>query len=376
MKTIGVGVIGWGFMGKTHTQALRSIPLFYPGAGFEIALRCVCARHPENAREGARAAGFEHATDDYRRLLARDDIDVVSICTPNDQHEAMAVAALRAGKHVMIDKPLAVTVEGAERIAAEAARSGAFTRVMFNSRFLPATLRARQLVDEGRIGNVLTFNARYLHSGSIDPDKPIGWKQQAQGGVLLDLGSHALDLLTWLAGYPRRVFGSTFTLYGDRPTRDGGRERTLAEDHVQALLQMPGGAVGCVEASKIATGSNDELTLELRGTKGALRFDSMDINYLYFYDNTLPEADFGGDRGFTRIESVARYPAPGGKFLPPKNSLGWERGHTHCYYTFLDAVARGVRPEGCDVAEAARLQRLMADIRRSEALGTWVSVEE
>ena len=96
MATIGVGVIGWGFMGKTHTQALRSIPLYYPGAGFDIALRCVCARHWENAREGARAAGFEHFTDDYRELLAREDIDVVAICTPNDQHEEMAVALDRA----------------------------------------------------------------------------------------------------------------------------------------------------------------------------------------------------------------------------------------------------------------------------------------
>ena len=375
MATIGVGVIGWGFMGRTHTQALRSIPLYYPGAGFEIALKCLCSGHLENARAGAKAAGFESCTDDYRALLAREDIDVVSICTPNDRHEEMALAALRAGKHVYIDKPLAVTAESAERIAAAARESGAFTRVVFNCRYLPATLRAKQLVEEGRIGRVLTFSARYLHSGSIDPNKPIGWKQQTQGGVLLDLGSHALDLLTWLAGYPKRGLCRTFTLYPQRPTRDGGVERALSEDHVQMLLELPGGAVGGVEASKIATGSNDELTLELRGTRGALRFDSMDPNYLYFYDNTLPEAAYGGERGFTRIESVARYPAPGGVFLPPKNSVGWDRGHIHCYYTFLDAVSRGVEP-GCGIAEAARLQRLMEGLRRSAENGAWVDLED
>lgn len=375
MKIIGVGVIGWGFMGKTHTQALRNIALFYPGIDFQIKLRCICSRRLEKAQEAAQLAGFESYTDDYRELLARKDIDVVSICTPNDQHEAMAIAAIQAGKHVYIDKPLAVTSESAGRIAAAAAAANVFTQMVFNNRFTPAVLRAKQLVDEGRIGEVLTFNARYLHSGSIDPNRPIGWKQQMQGGVLLDLGSHALDLLTWMIGYPQKVFCKMRTLYADRPTRDGGREQALSEDHVAMLLEMPNGAVGSVEASKIATGANDELTLEIRGEKGALKWNSMDSNYVYFYDQTLPEAAYGGMRGFTQIESVARYPAPGGQFLPPKNSLGWDRGHLHCYYTFLDAVAHGRQPEN-SVQDGARLQCLMDRIRLSAETGEWVKAEE
>lgn len=374
MKIIGVGVIGWGFMGKTHTQALRNIALFYPGIDFQIKLRCICSRRLEKAEEAARLAGFESYTDDYRELLARKDIDVVSICTPNDQHEAMAIAAIQAGKHVYIDKPLAVTSQSAGRIAAAAATANVFTQMVFNNRFTPAVLRAKQLVDEGRIGEVLTFSARYLHSGSIDPNRPIGWKQQMQGGVLLDLGSHALDLLTWMIGYPQKVFCKMRTLYADRPTKDGGREQALSEDHVAMLLEMPNGAVGSVEASKIATGANDELTLEIRGEKGALKWNSMDSNYVYFYDQTLPEAAYGGMRGFTQIESVARYPAPGGQFLPPKNSLGWDRGHLHCYYTFLDAVAHGRQPEN-SVQDGARLQCLMDRIRLSAETGEWVKAE-
>ncbi len=374
MKIIGVGVIGWGFMGKTHTQALRNIALFYPGIDFQIKLRCICSRRLEKAEEAARLAGFESYTDDYRELLARKDIDVVSICTPNDQHEAMAIAAIQAGKHVYIDKPLAVTSQSAGRIAAAAATANVFTQMVFNNRFTPAVLRAKQLVDEGRIGEVLTFSARYLHSGSIDPNRPIGWKQQMQGGVLLDLGSHALDLLTWMIGYPQKVFCKMRTLYADRPTKDGGREQALSEDHVAMLLEMPNGAVGSVEASKIATGANDELTLEIRGEKGALKWNSMDSNYVYFYDQTLPEAAYGGMRGFTQIESVARYPAPGGQFLPPKNSLGWDRGHLHCYYTFLDAVAHGRQPEN-SVQDGARLQCLMDRIRLSAETGEWVTAE-
>ena len=374
MKIIGVGVIGWGFMGKTHTQALRNIALFYPGIDFQIKLRCICSRRLKKAEEAARLVGFESYTDDYRELLARKDIDVVSICTPNDQHEAMAIAAIQAGKHVYIDKPLAVTSQSAGRIAAAAATANVFTQMVFNNRFTPAVLRAKQLVDEGRIGEVLTFSARYLHSGSIDPNRPIGWKQQMQGGVLLDLGSHALDLLTWMIGYPQKVFCKMRTLYADRPTKDGGREQALSEDHVAMLLEMPNGAVGSVEASKIATGANDELTLEIRGEKGALKWNSMDSNYVYFYDQTLPEAAYGGMRGFTQIESVARYPAPGGQFLPPKNSLGWDRGHLHCYYTFLDAVAHGRQPEN-SIQDGARLQCLMDRIRLSAETGEWVTAE-
>ena len=372
MKTIGIGVIGWGFMGKTHVQALRNLPLFYPNAGFAVALRCVCARHIENAREAAAMAGFEDYTDDYRALLAREDIDVVSVCTPNDLHEEMVIAALRAGKHVYIDKPLAVTADSAERIAAAAESAPGFTRMVFNNRYFPSMLRAKQLVEEGRVGRVLAFNARYLHSGSIDPDKPIGWKQGLQGGALLDMGVHALDLVTWLVGYPRRVLCKTFTLYPERPTPGGGRTRDLSEDHVQMMLELEGGALGSVEASKIATGSNDDLMLDIRGDRGAITWNAMDPNYLYFFDNTLPEAPYGGLRGFTRIECVGRYPAPGGKFLPPKSSVGWERGHLHCYYTFLDAVARGERPAENTAADGARMQRLLEECFRSNAEDRWV----
>ena len=373
MKTIGVGLIGWGFMGRTHAHALQSIPLFYPGADFRVRRVCVCSRRAEMARQAAQDAGFERWTDDYRQLLTDPEIDAVSVCTPNELHEEMVVALLKAGKHVYVDKPLAVTAESADRIAAAARESKAFTRMVFNNRYFPSTLRARALVDEGRIGEILSFQARYLHSGSIDPDKPIGWKQGAQGGVLLDLGSHALDLLTDWAGWPTRVFCASRRLYDERPTKDGGVEKNLSEDHLLATLRLENGALGTLEASKIASGADDELTIELRGTKGALRWNAMEPNYVYFYDRTKPECALGGDRGWTQIESVARYAAPGGAFLPPKNAIGWDRGHIHCYYTFLDAIAHD-RDPGDGVADGARLQRLMEALKRSDELERWVEV--
>lgn len=371
MKTIKIGIIGWGFMGRTHAHALRAMPLFYPGAGFRAEIAGICSRRLEKAREAAEELNVPYYTDDYRQLLAREEIDAVSVCTPNALHEEIALAALKAGKHLYIDKPLADTAQGARRIADQAEKSGVFTRMVFNNRYLPVTLRARELVDQGRIGRVLSFEGRYLHSGSIDPNKPIGWKQTLQGGVLLDLGSHVLDLITWLCGYPEAVFCAQRTLYDTRPTREGGATRDLSDDQTLMLLRLPGGAMGQVEASKIATGANDELTVEIRGEKGALAFDLMQPNYLRFYDNTRPEAPLGGERGFQLIETVARYPAPGGTFLPPKNSIGWDRGHLHCYYTFLDCLARGAAPDN-GVGEGARLQMLMERAAQSAAQGRWV----
>lgn len=373
MKKIGIAIVGWGFMGRTHAHAVRSMPLFYPDAGFEAEIRCVCSRRIDMARAGARDLSCARYTDDYREILTMDDIDVVSICTPNNKHAEMAIAFMRAGKHIYIDKPLSVTSDEAAEIARVAAETGVFTRVAFNNRFLPATLRARELINEGKIGNILTLSAKYLHSGSINPEKPIGWKQQAQGGVILDLGSHALDLLTWLCGYPARVFCAKRALYSERPTKTGDIERDLSEDHAIMTLEMPNGALGFMECGKISTGANDELSFEIRGDKGALAFDLMQPNYLEFYDNTLPERALGGERGFVKIESVGRYPAPGGGFLPPKNTLGWDRGHTHCYFTFLNSVARGETAE-CDIAEAAKLQELMGDALISASEGRWVAV--
>ena len=141
---------------------------------------------------------------------------------------------------------------------------------------------------------------------------------------------------------------------------------------IKELLGMATG--GQVRDSVLAFLNNsayDELTFEIRGDKGAMLWNAMDANYLYFYDNTCPEGPYGGLRGFTAIESVGRYPAPGGKFLPPKSGIGWERGHTHCYYTFLDAVAHG-RDPGCTIADGARLQRLMDELRQSAGTGKWV----
>ena len=270
---------------------------------------------------------------------------------------------------------MAVTLDSARRIAAAARESGAYSQMVMNNRFLPATMRAKQLAEEGALGEIIGFHAQYLHSGSVDEARPIGWKQEAQGGVILDLASHALDLVTDICGFPKRVMCAANTLYASRPTKTGGVETDLAEDHAILTLRMPNGALGTVEASKIATGTNDEMGFEIYGKKGALKFDLMEPGWLWYFDNTVPEAPLGGRRGFTRIECMARYPAPAGTFLPPKNAIGWDRGHIHCYYSFLDCVAHGKAPRP-SIEDGLKLQAVLAAAADSARTGDWTDVPE
>lgn len=373
MKEIRVAVIGWGFMGRTHTHSLRAIPLMYPGIDFKPVLTCVCSRREEPLIDAVKAVGFERYTTDWKTLVNDPEIDVVSICTPNEQHEEMAIAFLNAGKHVYIDKPLAVTYESAMKIEEAAKKSASLTQMVMNNRFLPATMRAKELYEEGALGEIIGFHARYLHSGSIDEKKPAGWKQLGQGGVILDLLSHALDLVLNLTPAPKEVFCATNTLYGTRPVKDGSISNDISEDHALMTLRLTNGAIGTIEASKIATGTNDELSFEIYGKKGAVKFELMEPGWLWYFDNTVREAPLGGTRGWTRIECMGRYPSPAGTFLPPKNAVGWDRGHIHSYYSFLDCVAHGKTPSP-SISDGAFLQKMLHLAHLSAQTGTWQSV--
>ena len=354
MTHIGIGVIGWGFMGRAHTFAIKTMPLHY-ALDFEPRLVGVCSRRLEKAEEAARENGFEYATDDYHKLLSDPDIDVVSICTPNDLHERMALDAIAAGKNVYIDKPLSINGESARRIADAARERGVYAQMALNNRCFPATMMAHDLVTSGKLGRPTSFTCEYLHSGSVDPNRPIGWKQSADavgGGVLLDLGSHALDLMIWMLGKVDKISCLTQTLYADRPTAGGGRTSALGEDRALMMLQFKNGAVGSVDASKIATGTDDELNFNIYLTGGAVRYSSLTGDYLDVYDVA------GGMGGFTRVHCGGRYPAPGGSFVPAKNSVGWIRSHVHSYYNFLDSIAHG-RACSPSLDEGAYLQEIM-----------------
>jgi predicted dehydrogenase len=374
MRQTGVGIIGYGFMGKVHAFGYRSMPFYYDPPPLDIRLIGVATSSPGTAEAARRHGGFELATSDWRVLMERKDISIVDICSPNPLHAEQLKAAIAAGKSIYCDKPLTVTLQEADEVGAALAGWKGIGQVAFHNRFFSGMQRAKQLIDEGFLGTPIGFRAVYLHSGSVDPSVPLKWKLRATegGGVIRDLGSHLLDLLDWLAGPIERLRAETRILYPERPDGHGGTQAVDAEDQVIFTVGMSGGALGTVEASKIATGAEDDLRVEIHGTRGAIRFDLMQPDFVEMFSLSDADAPLGGVRGWKRVPALQRYPAPAG-FPSARATSGWLRGHVHCQYTFLKAVAEGHQPEP-SLQQGIRVQRIMDSAEKSVKTGSWQEV--
>ncbi|MBN1343889.1 MAG: Gfo/Idh/MocA family oxidoreductase [Phycisphaerae bacterium] len=378
MKTLGIGMLGYGFMGKMHTFAHKTIPMYYDPPAVGVSLKVVCRRTEAGARQAAEAGGYERWTTDPMAVIEADDVDVVHICTPNHQHLPQLKAAMKAGKHIYCEKPVTASLAEAEEIAGLLAGYRGKSQVVLQNRFFPATLRAKQLADEGFLGPITHFRAAYLHGGSVDANRAVNWKSTAAagGGVIRDLGPHIIDLMHHLIGRFRSVCCTSRIWVRERPSLDrpGTTMPIDVEDAATMLLRAKDGAFGTVEVSKIATGTEDDLWFELHGRDGAMRFRLMEPNFLEVYDARKPDGDFGGARGWQRLATVQRYPGPGGKFPGPKATVGWTRGHVHCLYSFLKAIADDAEAAP-SLSEGVYLQRVLEASIESAACGEWVEIE-
>ena len=357
-KVLKIGILGFGSMGKTHAFAVQSLPYYYD-LPFSAEVAAVTCRSEDKAKSVADTFHIPHFAVNEDELILSPDIDVIDICTPNICHKETILKAMRAGKHILCEKPLASSQAEAKEImqaAEDYAKTGKIAGVVFNNRNHASILRAKQLIEEGRLGKILSFRADYLHNSCLDPEKKAGWKQDGsvcgKGGVLFDLGSHVLDLVYYLCGEFRSVQSLSQIAFPERKGMNGAQWSTDASEAFYLLLELQNGAMGTVTASKLTTGANDDLSIEVYGTKGSLKFSLMNPNYLYFYDSTAQKSPIGGLAGYTAIECVGRYPEPGGIFPSVKASNGWLRGHIHGMYRFLDAVYRaGALPAGTQIGE-------------------------
>ena len=372
MKKIRVGLIGAGFMGKTHLWSVRNLPFFYKTTdlGYEAEVSAVCASTPAHAEAFAAEYGIPHAAACPDEIIADPTIDAVDICTPNPLHFEVAKAALLAGKAVLCEKPLTVTAAEAEELAALAEERGVVCGTVLNNRFLAPVMRARQLVDEGRLGRILGFEFSYKHNSCIDPDRRVSWKQTAEGGggTWYDLGPHVVDLCHYLCGEFSYLLGKSQIVYPTHLMADGSTWKTNADEAFYLICGTKNGAVGTVTVSKLTQGANDELTFSVNGEKGSLSFSLMEPNYLSFYDATAVGSPMGGVRGYTRIECVGRYPSPASGFPTVKAPQGWLRGHIGCMANFLSAVAHGTPCEP-SFADGAYVQTILEAALESDRLG-------
>ena len=381
LRTLRVGIVGHGFMGKVHGHAYRSLGFYYDPPPAKVVLAGVATQTAPSWKRAVDEWGYEFGTTDFRELCAREDIDIIDCCAPNYAHKGVLLAALEHGKHVYMDKPLCLDLAEARDMAAcAAAHPECITQMAFNYRFVPAILRAKQLVDAGALGRVFSARVCYLHAGYVSPERPITWRlevpKSGKGGALFDLGSHVIDLTRYLLGDFAEVHNLAETFIKERPLKnDPSKNAPVEVDDISILsFRLKSGAIGTLESSRLAMGVQDEIRFEAHGSKGAIRFNLMQPNYLEFYDGTLPEDTYGGDRGFKAIECVARYPKPAS--LPgPKNTIGWERFHVHCIHDFVKHVVEGT-PASPDILDGAKTQAVMEAALESQRIRTWKLVPE
>jgi predicted dehydrogenase len=370
-----VGIIGFGFIGKVHAYGYHSLPFYYDPMPLAARITHVVTSKPETAEHARQVTGADVAATDYRAVTENADVEIVHICTPNHLHKDALLSAMRNNKHIYCDKPLVATLDEAEEVRIALKEYHATAQMTFQNRFFPATLRAKQLLDEGALGDVLQFRACYLHSGNANPDAPLRWKLTAAagGGVIADLASHVLDLIEHLLGPLASLTAATQIAYPTRASVDDPSRKVEvdAEDAVTVIARLQSGATGTIEASKLATGTEDELRLEVHGSRGALRFNLMDPHHLEFYDATAADRPLGGVRGWTRIDTGQRYAAPATTFPSPKAATGWIRAHIACLANFLQAVADR-RPADPDLDQGIRVQYLMDALRRSAIEQRWI----
>ena len=371
MSVLGVGMAGYAFMGAAHSQAWRTAPHV-----FDLPLRpamvAVCGRDAAAVEAAARRLGWAHAETDWRALIARDDVQLVDVCTPGDLHAEIAIAALEAGKHVLCEKPLANTLAEAEAMpaAADAAfPGGARAMVGFNYRRVPALALARRLVEQGRIGRLRHVRAVYLQDWLVDPDSPLTWRLQAEqagSGALGDLGAHLVDLARFLTGDEiAGVSAVSATFVEERPLLGGeAAGRVTVDDAVVFTARFTSGALGSFEATRYATGRKNGLRIELNGSSGSLAFDLERLNELEFYDGD--DKDGGATAGFRRIlVTEPEHPYLSG-WWPPGHVIGWEHTFTHQARDLLTAIADGAQPEP-SFADGLAVQRVLDAAARSAA---------
>jgi predicted dehydrogenase len=384
---LGVGMVGYAFMGAAHSQAWRTAGRFFD-LPLQPDLAVLCGRDAAKAGAAAEKLGWRSVETDWRALLGRDDVQLVDVCSPGDTHAEIAIAALDAGKHVLCEKPLANTVDEARAMVAAAERAagrGVRSMVGYSYRRVPAVALARRLVEQGRIGEIRHVRAQYLQDWIVDPEFPLVWRLQrsaAGSGALGDIGAHIVDMAQYLVGdLLTGVSALTETFVRERPlvsassglAASGSTEKGAVDVDDAALFfgRFAGGAVASFEATRFATGRKNALRIELNGSRGSLAFDQERMNELEFYDGD-EDPDVAGFRRILVTEPTHPY---AGAWWPPGHGLGYEHSFTHQVVDLVRDIGEGRDPVP-SFADGLRVQLVLEAVERSAEAGSWQKVAE
>lgn len=386
MKRLNVALVGAGFMGKAHTVAYSNMPkFFWPAPAYPV-LKTLCDIDPKIAEDSCERFGYEKWCTDWHDVVNDPEIDIVSICTPNNAHAPIAIAALNAGKHVLCEKPIASTRKDAEAMAAaaaEAAKKGVISMNAYQYRRVPALVLAKKFIDEGSIGKILNVRCTYLQSWSADPSSPLSWRFQkdiAGAGTLGDIASHVIDIAQMLAGDIESVVSTVKTYITERPVQEGGvdllgtvklgpdakKAPVDVDDENSFLVKFKSGAVGSIEATRNAWGRNNFITVELHGTEGSLYFNYERLNELQVCFAKDPD----DRRGFKTIYTGPAHFYGEVTWNIPGMNIGYGELKTIEIYDFIKAIVEGEQPT-TNFQVGYGVEKVCDAVMKSSESGKW-----
>ncbi|MBD3187779.1 gfo/Idh/MocA family oxidoreductase [Candidatus Bathyarchaeota archaeon] len=385
-KKMNVGMLGYAFMGKVHSNGYRQMPrFFFPPPAVPV-LKCICGRKEEKVKMAMEMLGWEEYTTDWQDLVRRDDIDIFDNSGPNNIHKEPVIAAAEAGKHILCEKPLAMNEDDARDMATAVKKAGVKAMVGFNYRRVPAIMLARKLIEDGYIGKVYHYRATYLQDWIMDPEFPLVWrlkKDSAGSGPHGDLNAHILDLSLMLVGEISKVCGMTETFIKERPVvgasgdlgsakADGSKMAPVTvEDAAIFMAKFKNGALGTFEATRFAKGRRNFNRIEINGSKGSIVFNLERMNELQFYSEEDPKFA-QGFRTINVTEGGGVHPYTD-KWWPAGHIIGYEHTFTHEIYELMRAIS-----EDTDISpnfeDGVYNNRVLDKVLESVEKKTWISI--
>src|SRR5208282_4600996 len=376
MKPLNIGLIGYGFMGRTHSNAFGKVNQFFD-LDYKPVLKAICARDGAKARAFAQQWGFQSTETDWRKLVARQDIDLIDIASPNDTHAEIALAAAKAGKMILCEKPLAMNGAEGKTMVQAVEKAKVPNMVWYNYRRVPAVTLAKQLIDQGRLGRIFHYRAKFLQDWTISPDLPQGgtglWRldvKAAGSGVTGDLLAHCIDTALWLNGRIDTVNAMTETFIKERKhTLTGKVEKVGIDDASAFLARFHNGSLATFEATRYARGHKALYTLEINGEHGSIAWDLHDLHRLQWFDHK----DEGTLRGWRSIHVTDGDHPYMANWWVPGLAIGYEHSFIHAIADFLNSID-GKEPAQPTFEEAMKTEHVVDAVLRSAAAGRWERV--
>lgn len=387
-KQVNVGLIGYSFMGKAHSHAFKDMSFFFPEAAAHPVMKAICGRNRDNVKAAAATFGWEGFETDWKKLIKREDIDLIDVSTPGDSHAEIAIAAAEAGKHVFCEKPLANTLAEARAMAAAVKKAKVKSMVAYNYRRVPAVALAKQLIEEGRIGTLYHWRAVYLQDWIMDPKFPLVWrlqKEKAGSGPHGDLNAHIIDLARYLVGDIAEVVGMDETFIKERPIVEDinaalgasagkakKKGKVTVDDATLFLARFNNGALGSFEATRFAGGRRNGNRFEINGSKGSIAFNLEKMNELQYFDRS-DESHLQGFREIIVGEGAHPYMS---HWWPPGHIIGWEHTFIHEIYDLMQAIGGKNKNLHPDFEEGVKDQAVLEAVSESIKNRSWIKVAD